>query len=143
MTMHLQKGLTTINTRKPKKKKYTQKQLDNLEIQRRRHNKDMRRKNLHSLQLSSLEDYLSYIRGEHKVKDKKEFKEYAPSQPYVRNTEKYPSLKASETIPGYAPRKDPNVYTGTLIKGIGTMHKSNAVPVIDQEQMKDLANMSQ
>ena len=25
--------------------------------------------------------------------------------------------------------------------GIGTMHKSNAVPIIDEEQMKDLASM--
>ena len=32
-------------------------------------------------------------------------------------------------------------YTGTLVKGIGTMHKSNAIPVIDEQQMKDLANM--
>ena len=32
-------------------------------------------------------------------------------------------------------------YTGTLVKGIGTMHKSNAVPIIDEQQMKDLASM--
>jgi hypothetical protein len=32
-------------------------------------------------------------------------------------------------------------YTGTLVKGIGTMHKSNAIPIIDEEQMKDLARM--
>jgi hypothetical protein len=32
-------------------------------------------------------------------------------------------------------------YTGTLVKGIGTMHKSNAVPVINEEEMKDLARM--
>ena len=32
-------------------------------------------------------------------------------------------------------------YTGTLVKGIGTMHKSNAIPIIDEEQMKDLATM--
>ena len=32
-------------------------------------------------------------------------------------------------------------YTGTLVKGIGTMHKSNAIPVIDVQQMKDLASM--
>lgn len=38
-----------------------------------------------------------------------------------------------------APNK--NKYTGTLVKGIGTMHKSNAVPVIDEEQMRDLATM--
>jgi hypothetical protein len=32
-------------------------------------------------------------------------------------------------------------YTGTLVKGIGTMHKSNAIPIIDEQQMKDLASM--
>jgi len=32
-------------------------------------------------------------------------------------------------------------YTGTLVKGIATMHKSNLVPIIDQEQATDIANM--
>jgi hypothetical protein len=32
-------------------------------------------------------------------------------------------------------------YTGRLVKGIGTLHKSNAVPVIDKEYMKDIARM--
>ena len=32
-------------------------------------------------------------------------------------------------------------YTGTLIKGISTMHKSNAVPVINDEQIKEHARM--
>jgi hypothetical protein len=32
-------------------------------------------------------------------------------------------------------------YTGTLVKGIGTMHKSNAVPIINEEEMKDIARM--
>lgn len=32
-------------------------------------------------------------------------------------------------------------YTGTLIKGISTMHKSNAVPVISQEEATDIAQM--
>ena len=38
-----------------------------------------------------------------------------------------------------APEK--KTYTGTLVKGIGTMHKSNAVPIIDEQQMKDIARM--
>ena len=38
-------------------------------------------------------------------------------------------------------KSDNPTYTGTLVKGIGTMHKSNAVPVIDEQQMKDLASM--
>lgn len=36
---------------------------------------------------------------------------------------------------------DAKKYTGTLVKGIATMHKSNAVPIIDQEQATDIANM--
>jgi hypothetical protein len=33
------------------------------------------------------------------------------------------------------------VYTGTAIKGIGTMHKSNAVPIFSNEQAEDIAKM--
>jgi hypothetical protein len=33
------------------------------------------------------------------------------------------------------------VYTGTKIKGIGTMHKSNAVPVFSDEEAHDIAKM--
>lgn len=34
-----------------------------------------------------------------------------------------------------------NEYTGNKIKGIGTMHKSNAVPVFSDNEAKDLATM--
>lgn len=37
--------------------------------------------------------------------------------------------------------KESNTYTGTLIKGIATMHKSNAVPVISKEDAINIANM--
>ena len=33
------------------------------------------------------------------------------------------------------------VYTGTKIKGIGTMHKSNAVPIFSDEEAQDIAHM--
>ena len=36
---------------------------------------------------------------------------------------------------------DKKEYTGSLVTGIATMHKSNAVPVIDQEQATEIANM--
>lgn len=38
-------------------------------------------------------------------------------------------------------RNTDKVYTGTLVKGIGTMHKSNAVPIISQEEAIDIATM--
>ena len=57
---------------------------------------------------------------------------------YRRDTPDFPS--ATETV-GVAARVESPRYTGTLVKGIGTMHKSNAVPIIDEQQMKDLASM--
>lgn len=38
-------------------------------------------------------------------------------------------------------RIDSPRYTGTLVKGISTMHKSNAVPIIDEQEAKDHASM--
>jgi len=57
---------------------------------------------------------------------------------FRRSTHDYPSCPDTA---GVAARVDPPRYTGTLVKGIGTMHKSNAVPVINEEEMKDLARM--
>jgi hypothetical protein len=57
---------------------------------------------------------------------------------YQRETIKYPSLNS-----GYHDcSKKPNpVYTGTKVKGIGTMHKSNAVPIFSDEEAMDIARM--
>ena len=60
------------------------------------------------------------------------------AEPYRRETPEYRS--ASDTV-GIAARMESPRYTGTLVKGIGTLHKSNAVPVINEEEMKDLARM--
>ena len=57
---------------------------------------------------------------------------------YRRITPDFPSV--TETV-GVAARVESPRYTGTLVKGIGTMHKSNAIPIIDEEQMKDIARM--
>jgi hypothetical protein len=59
-------------------------------------------------------------------------------EPYRRDTPEYRS--ASDTT-GVAARVESPRYTGTFVKGIGTMHKSNAVPIVDEEHMKDIAKM--
>jgi len=59
-------------------------------------------------------------------------------EPYRRDTPEYRS--ASDTV-GVAARVESPRYTGTFVKGIGTMHKSNAVPIVDEEHMKDIAKM--
>jgi len=38
-------------------------------------------------------------------------------------------------------RKTQHVYTGTYITGLATMHKSNMVPVWEEEDAKDIARM--
>ncbi len=52
--------------------------------------------------------------------------------------EKYPSMN---TMKGNTNKKEPQQYTGTLIKGIAQMHKSNAVPIINKEQAVVVAKM--
>ena len=55
-----------------------------------------------------------------------------------RETPKIPSLPFS----GAPCFKKPNpVYTGDKIKGIGTMHKSNAVPIFSDQEAIDIATM--
>ena len=72
-------------------------------------------------------------------KAKPEFKPLKLKTLYVRETPEIKSLHSTAPITGTAVEK--KEYTGTLVKGIATMHKSNAVPVINDEQAKDLARM--
>lgn len=74
-------------------------------------------------------------------KPKEEFRPYVPPKTFHRETPKIASLKTSDIVPTFAAKKEPKQYTGTLIKGIATMHKSNAVPVIDQEQAVEISRM--
>jgi hypothetical protein len=144
MTMHLAQGLSTISTKKRKAKKLTQKDIERLQVEWRQHNKMMRRKHMHDMQFDTFEDYVAYTRGQYKPKQKveKEFKPYVPPQTINRNTKDYPSLTTSNNIPGSCAKKPPQQYTGDLIVGIATMHKSNAVPVMrGTKQAEDIAKM--
>jgi len=57
---------------------------------------------------------------------------------FVRETQKIKSLDTGLLA---ATKPAPKVYTGSAMKGIATMHKSNAVPVFTDEQAKDISNM--
>ena len=54
------------------------------------------------------------------------------------NTHHIPSLNTAGGVATLAPAK---VYTGTKVKGIATMHKSNAVPVFSDEEAVDISKM--
>ena len=63
---------------------------------------------------------------------------YSLTIPEGRNTTSH--LKSVDTG-GNALLKPNPVYTGTKVKGIATMHKSNAVPVFSDEEAQDISKM--
>jgi hypothetical protein len=54
------------------------------------------------------------------------------------NTHHIKSLNSGAGVATLAPAK---VYTGTKIKGIGTMHKSNAVPIFSDQEAIEISQM--
>jgi hypothetical protein len=62
------------------------------------------------------------------------------SQSVTRDASKIPSLNGGiDMTPAFkTPEK---VYTGTKIIGIGTMHKSNAVPIFSDDEAKEISSM--
>jgi hypothetical protein len=63
---------------------------------------------------------------------------YRLTIPEGRNTTAH--IKSVDTG-GNATLAPAKVYTGTMVKGIATMHKSNAVPVFSDEQAVDISRM--
>jgi hypothetical protein len=64
---------------------------------------------------------------------------YSLAIPEGRNTTAH--IKSLNSGLGSATLAPPKVYTGTMVKGIATMHKSNAVPVFSNEEAVDIAKM--
>ena len=55
----------------------------------------------------------------------------------ARDSRRYPSMDTG----GFAALAPAKIYTGTKVKGIATMHKSNAVPVFSDEEAVDISKM--
>ena len=64
---------------------------------------------------------------------------YSLSAPAGRETRHIPSLDTGHR--GAVRTAEIPKYTGTKIKGIGTMHKSNAVPIFTDDEARDIASM--
>jgi len=64
---------------------------------------------------------------------------YKLTAPVGRETERIASLDTGHK--GAVKTRDIPQYTGTKIKGIGTMHKSNAVPVFSDEEAVAISQM--
>jgi hypothetical protein len=64
---------------------------------------------------------------------------YSLKIPEGRNTTAH--IKSIDTGLGNATLKPAKQYTGTKVKGIATMHKSNAVPVFSDEEAVEISKM--
>ena len=156
MTMHLQQGLSTINTRK-RKVKITKAKMAELELRWREHNKRMKQTHMHHMRYDTLEEYIDYCYGRIKRPDPRNPATFTKRKPDTNwraeqdkdHRKKYPSLMEEQMKAGTYKsdgkgmrKKEPMKYTGDLIQGIATMHKSNAVPVMKgTDQAKDIARM--
>ena len=145
MTMHLERGLSTIRTTKPQQKKLTKTQHKKLKEELRLKNKSLKQQGRHS-EILTFEEYVEYVYGKAAKAPKAErqmatevktFKWQAPR--YLRETKTYASHSGFGS--GVAAKAERKEYTGTLVKGIATMHKSNAVPVISDEEAESISKM--
>lgn len=64
---------------------------------------------------------------------------YCLSPALPRSSSNIPSKP--DTVKGAVTVKQPLQYTGDKILGIGTMHKSNAVPIFSDDEAKDISKM--
>ena len=156
MTMHLENRLSTINTKKYKAK-ITKGKLKELELRWREHNKRCKQNHMHHMRYDKFEDYVDYCYGKTKMPDPRDYTTFKPMRRQTNwraeadkaHREKYPSLMEQQMKSGTYKadgegmrKKEPMKYTGDLIEGIATMHKSNAVPVMKgTDQAKDIARM--
>lgn len=118
--MHLVRGMSSLNTKKRRQKKspgWKQKMAE--------HDKFLRKMGAHPDQ----------------IKEKRKKNADVPIRHIPDYSSDRPSLPTSDVICGGGLRKDSNKYTGTEIIGIGTMHKSNMVPVSRKKDAEDMAKM--
>jgi len=144
MTMHLAQGLNTIRNRKYKPK-MTKANIAKWEKGLIDHNRQCKRMGGPKL---TFEQYVDYCHGISPKKDLRAdrstftVRKSLAQQQIEEFNKKYPSQPMSPTGNHNCGKKETMKYTGDLIAGIATMHKSNAVPVMKgTNQAKDIARM--
>ena len=123
MTMHLVRGMTTLNFKKRKTKNKSKKQLE----ANAKHDKWLRKMNAHPEQIAA-----------NKEKNANVPIRTIPDYRNMGNT-----IPTSDVIPGgsTAPAER-QIYSGERrLLGVAIMHKSNLVPVFDSEDAKEIARM--
>ena len=168
MTMHLEgPWLSTTNTR-ARGERTTKAQREQLERDWRERN--VRLRNM-GLPKESFEQFLEWVYGRGKAvaskksntyeittstfsksqkgqgTSKERNSSYVPTTGLHENTQTKSEVEHAKPvslgswITGPCSSKPSPTYTGTKVKGIGTMHKSNAVPIFSDEEAIDISTM--
>ena len=139
MSMHMEgPALTTTRTKKYKLTKVRRAQLKEDMFH---YNKKRKRNGEVKITFDEYLDYRCGIVTKRKLPPSEQGElrsDYLQLPPHRQNEVKHPSKPMGD---GIATKKDSTQYTGTLIKGIATMHKSNAIPIIDEKQAKEVSSM--
>jgi hypothetical protein len=122
MSMHLHHPSLSLNGKKKGKKKWASAEA---------------KRQAEQLQESWNEIVKKYSPS-NKIAAKTKKLSYSLSIPENRSTKHIPSVDSGT---GNATKAAPKVYTGTKVKGIATMHKSNAVPVFSDEEAVEISKM--
>ncbi len=132
MTMHMASPALSSNSTKKRKSKVSV--TPQLLKDCKEHNKMMKKV---GLKIKTIDEYVAYRKGNHNPILGSVVESPTRAKSLQRTT---PNLPSSNVI-DVALAKKPNEYTGTLVTGIATMHKSNAVPVINKKQMEEISKM--
>ena len=138
-SMHLVPGMTSLNTKKAKVK-ITKARMLELKEEHRLHNKKYNKDpHLAHLMVMDFDTYVKYVFG--KLKFKKKDRGQYVGEPMINNRVT-PGRTETKIEPHVCAKKEPKVYDGERkLIGIGILHKSNLVPIFDEEHAKDLAKM--
>ena len=136
MTMHmLGHAFNTVNTSR-RKKKLSDSQFHKFAMELNAYNKQMKK---YGLKPKTLDEYIAYRQGKLKPQLKGVVKDPLKATTLRRESPKVPSY--GDQV-GSIPAKPEMAYSGERkLLGIGTLHKSNMVPVFEQSDAEDIARM--
>ncbi len=138
-SMHLVRGMTSLNTKK-RKTKITKKRMLELKEEHRLHNKKYKKDKMLNFMVMDFDTFVKWRFGKLKYKPKNTGN-YEPVKTNVETKTKIPSKVDSHDKNACA-KKEPKVYDGERkLIGIGMLHKSNLVPIFDKEHAVDIAKM--
>lgn len=141
MTMHLDNRLSGLRTSKPRGIKMTRAKREQIERDLRLKNKALRQRGEPQWTFDQYVDWLTGRTPKHQSDSSSTYSWQPSSSPRrgAEQTARVPSRKSD--VSGACALPEPKRYTGSLVKGISVLHKSNAVPVISDEEITDISRM--